>query len=291
MRRLQAIKLIMSVLAVFLILTLNSESYGQSSANQVGSSSPKAQSATSSDTYAPVGPTGYKILIPEIKMNRIIGNSKPRLPVTVPPESTLPESASDESVEKETPKQPSELSEQLKAEEPSESEAMLPFDHRHNKPAIPIDKEDSSKGFLIAVSLILATGTAFRVGNSYVVIKDKNGVCRVIKASKRTPSTIAGPFNSKEVAQRAKEKERPKASAQLSLPACNYIQLSLPVRRSRRSVTRVASATGRHVNSNVTLLRAPTSNIDALEKMVIVKGEQATQNNESKRSGEEARRL
>ncbi len=275
MRRLQAIKLIMSVLAVFLILTLNSESYGQSSANQVGNSSPKAQSATSPDTYAPVGPTGYKILIPEIKMNRIIGNSKPRLPVTVPPESTLPESASDESVEKETPKQPSE---QLKAEEPSEYATRLTLDHRYNKPAIPIDKEDSLKGFLIAVSLILATGTAFRAGNGYVVIKDKKGVCRVIKASKKTPSTIAGPFNTQEEAKRAKEKEHPKASAQLSLPVCNYIQLSLPVRRSRRSVTRGASAPRRLTDGNVTLLRMPTSNINALEKMDIVIGEQAAPN-------------
>ncbi len=273
MRRLQAIKIIMSVLAVFLVLTLNSESYGQSSANQVGSSSPKAQSATSSDTYAPVGPTGYKILIPEIKMNQIIGDSKPKPSVAVPAESTPPESASDESVEKETPKQPSELSEQLKAEEPSESATRLPLDHRHNKPAIPIDKEDSSKGFLIAVILILATGTAFRVGNSYVLIKDKNGVCRVIKASKKTPSTIAGPFKSKEVAERAKEKERPKASAQLSLPVRDYIQLRLPVRHYRMSVTRGASATGRLADGNVTLLRRPTSNTNAREKMHIVKGE------------------
>jgi hypothetical protein len=217
MKRLRAIKLITLVLTGFLVLSLNSASYGQSR-NQIGRSSPKAQSETSSDTYAPVGPSGYKILIPEMKMNQISGNSKPKLPVVGPPESTRPESASYESVEKETPKQPSEPSEQLKAEEPSESATRLTLDDPYNERAIPSYKQDSLKGFLIAVILVLGISTAFAAGNSYVVIKDKNGVCRVIKASKKTPSTIAGPFKTKEEAKRAKEKESLKASAQLSLP-------------------------------------------------------------------------
>ncbi|MDR3558346.1 MAG: hypothetical protein P4L61_02330 [Candidatus Pacebacteria bacterium] len=159
----------------------------------------------------------------------------------------------------------------------------MTLDRRYNKPAIPIDKEDSLKGFLIAVSLILATGTAFRVGNGYVVIKDKKGVCRVIKASKKTPSTIAGPFNTQEEAKRAKEKERPNASAQSSLPAPHYIQLRLPVCHHRRSVTRRASVFEMLPGGNVTLLKKPTSKTNAREKMHIVKGE-------SKKSGEDANR-
>ena len=115
MRPLQSTKIMMSVFAVFLVLTLNSEIYGQS-ANKIGSSSQKAQEATGSDTYCPIGPYGHKVLIPEIKINQIKVGSKPELSVAVPPESPPPESASDESVEKETPKQPSELSEHLKAE-------------------------------------------------------------------------------------------------------------------------------------------------------------------------------
>ena len=43
-----------------------------------------------------------------------------------------------------------------------------------------------------------------------MVIKAKNGVCRVIKAKEKTPATIAGPFKTKEEAQKAKEKECPK---------------------------------------------------------------------------------
>jgi hypothetical protein len=142
MRRLRAIEPIIAVLAAFLVLTLNSESLGQFSTNPIGSSSPKAQSERSSDTYAPVGPSGYKILIPEIKMNQIIGDIKTKPPVVIPPESTTPESTPDESVEKETPRQPHEPSEQTRVEDTHESATRLPFDHRYKKPTIPVDKED-----------------------------------------------------------------------------------------------------------------------------------------------------
>jgi hypothetical protein len=89
----------MSVFAVFLVLTLNSEIYGQS-AKEIGSSSPRAQSETRSNTYAPIGTTGYQVLIPEIKMHQIGGNSKPKPTVEVPPEPKRPESVSYESVKK-----------------------------------------------------------------------------------------------------------------------------------------------------------------------------------------------
>ena len=49
-------------------------------------------------------------------------------------------------------------------------------------------------GFLIAMIFVLKTVVAFAAGDSYVVIKDKNGVCKVIKAKEKTPTTIAGPF-------------------------------------------------------------------------------------------------
>ena len=52
-------------------------------------------------------------------------------------------------------------------------------------------------GFFIAVIFVLTTVVAFAAGDSYVVIKDKKGVCKVIKA---------------------KEKECPKASTLPSFP-------------------------------------------------------------------------
>jgi len=47
---------------------------------------------------------------------------------------------------------------------------------------------------------------------SYVVIKDKNGVCKVISSDHKTPKTIAGPFKTKEEAQKAKAEECAKAA-------------------------------------------------------------------------------
>ena len=74
-------------------------------------------------------------------------------------------------------------------------------------------------GLFVAIIFVLTTVVAFAAGDSYVVIKAKNGVCRVIKAKEKTPATIAGPFKTKEEAQKAKEKECAKASSQPSKPA------------------------------------------------------------------------
>jgi len=68
-------------------------------------------------------------------------------------------------------------------------------------------------GLFIAIIFVLTTVVAFAAGDSYVVIKDKKGVCKVIKAKNTTPATIAGAFKTKAEAQKAKEKECPKASS------------------------------------------------------------------------------
>ena len=67
-------------------------------------------------------------------------------------------------------------------------------------------------GLFIAIIFVLTTVIAFAAGDSYVVIKDKKGDCKVIKAKEKTPATIAGPFKTKEEAKKAKEKECPKPS-------------------------------------------------------------------------------
>ena len=74
-------------------------------------------------------------------------------------------------------------------------------------------------GFFMAVIFVLTTVVAFSADESYVVIKDKNGVCKVIKAQEKTPKTIAGPFKTKAEAEKAKEKECPKKSSEPSTPA------------------------------------------------------------------------
>ena len=71
-------------------------------------------------------------------------------------------------------------------------------------------------GFFTAIIFVLTSIVAFAAGDSYVVIKDKKGVCKVIKAKEKTLSTVAGPFKTKEEAKKAKEKECPKASSKPS---------------------------------------------------------------------------
>ncbi len=85
-------------------------------------------------------------------------------------------------------------------------------------------------GLFIAMIFVLTTVVAFAAGDSYVVIKDKNGICKIIKAQEKTPKTIAGPFKTKEEAQKAKEKECAKASSQPSKPTTPSSQTTTPRR-------------------------------------------------------------
>ena len=62
---------------------------------------------------------------------------------------------------------------------------------------------------VVAFSLTIAVVHA--AAASYVVIKDKNGVCKILEAVEKTPKTIAGPFKTREEAEKAKERECPKA--------------------------------------------------------------------------------
>ncbi|MGO8880275.1 MAG: hypothetical protein ACLQMS_12295, partial [Desulfomonilaceae bacterium] len=67
-------------------------------------------------------------------------------------------------------------------------------------------------GLFIAIIFVLTTVVVFAAGDSYVVIKDKNGVCKVIEAKEKTPATIAGPFKTKEEAEKGLAKACPKST-------------------------------------------------------------------------------
>ena len=71
----------------------------------------------------------------------------------------------------------------------------------------------NSKRLVVLLAVVFAlTITVLTASADYVVLKDKNGVCRVIESDHKTPATIAGPFKTKEEAQKAKAKECPKTS-------------------------------------------------------------------------------
>jgi hypothetical protein len=67
-------------------------------------------------------------------------------------------------------------------------------------------------GLFICVIFGISTLVAFADGESWVVIKDKDNVCKVIKAPDKTPDTIAGPFARKEQAEEALAKACPKTT-------------------------------------------------------------------------------
>jgi hypothetical protein len=66
----------------------------------------------------------------------------------------------------------------------------------------------------LALAFSLATVTSLYAASGWVVIKDKNGVCKVIEAKEKTPATIdgGGPFKTKKEAEKAKDKLCPKGA-------------------------------------------------------------------------------
>jgi len=71
---------------------------------------------------------------------------------------------------------------------------------------------------LFMVLVFLVTCSLASAAEMWVVIKDKNGICRVIKSDHKTPKTIAGPFNTEKEADAAKAKECAKGQHEKTSP-------------------------------------------------------------------------
>ena len=70
------------------------------------------------------------------------------------------------------------------------------------------------KHFVLVVLVTIFFLTAvfsFAAEDPWFIIKDKNGVCKVIQAKEKTPATIAGPYKTKDNAEKAKDKACAKA--------------------------------------------------------------------------------
>jgi len=52
--------------------------------------------------------------------------------------------------------------------------------------------------------------SAFAADKKYFVTKNKNGVCQVIQAKEKTPTSISGPFDKKQDAEKSKSDLCPK---------------------------------------------------------------------------------
>lgn len=64
--------------------------------------------------------------------------------------------------------------------------------------------------FFVLVIFAATSVLAVAADKKWFVTKDKNGVCKVIQAKDKTPTTIAGPFDKKPDAEKAKTEQCPK---------------------------------------------------------------------------------
>jgi hypothetical protein len=72
----------------------------------------------------------------------------------------------------------------------------------------------NSSVLFVVILFCLMSGIALAQKTQWFVIKDKNGVCKVIEAKEKTPATIAGPFKTREEAEKRKAKDCPKGDGQ-----------------------------------------------------------------------------
>lgn len=244
MKRILALGITISVLVTFWVVTQDSPSHGQQSGKRVAAPPSKSASQTNSDASALVGQFGYKIQIPEMPMKRIGISSKSELPVSVPQQSTPLKSipVPDKIVTKEAPAQPVETPKLPEAQKPVEPVNVMKVEKSESPSWLfvyigyynfiqELDKLKFSPTFFMLLIFVLVAAAGFSTKNGYVVIKNKNGVCRVIKTCKKTSSTIAGPFKTKERAKKAMEKAKQEASlALMTLPERDFVQLKLPIR-------------------------------------------------------------
>ncbi|MDD3471615.1 MAG: hypothetical protein AB7V04_12745 [Desulfomonilaceae bacterium] len=64
---------------------------------------------------------------------------------------------------------------------------------------------------VFVLAIFAATSVcAVAADKKWFLTKDKNGVCKVIQANDKTPTTIAGPFTKKSDAEKAKAEQCPK---------------------------------------------------------------------------------
>lgn len=64
--------------------------------------------------------------------------------------------------------------------------------------------------FFVLAIFAVTSALAATADKKWFVVKDSKGVCKVIQAKEKTPKSIAGPFDKKEDAEKAKTEQCPK---------------------------------------------------------------------------------
>ena len=72
---------------------------------------------------------------------------------------------------------------------------------------------------MVATVFALTAVCVFAAEDPWFIIRDKNGVCKVIQAKEKTPATIAGPYETQKKADEAKGKECATAEKEAKIKA------------------------------------------------------------------------
>lgn len=125
----------------------------------------------------------------------------------------------------------------------------------------------------LALFCTLILFSTFAVAESWVVIKDKQGVCEVVAAQGKTTGIIAGPFKTKEEAKNAQNKECPMEENSTKSPASYYetpvLYFNEPGPRDTGQVLECVRRRAKELNIKVVLL-ASVSGATALKARKIL---------------------
>ncbi len=111
--------------------------------------------------------------------------------------------------------------------------------------------------FLVVFCILILFST-FADAESWVVIKDKKGVCQVVAAQEKTTGIIAGPFKTKEEAKKAQAKECPTVENPTKTSASYYetpvLYFNEPGPRDTGQVLECVRRRAKELNIKVVLL-------------------------------------
>lgn len=134
----------------------------------------------------------------------------------------------------------------------------------------------ATKRFMVQLLVVFCTlmlFSAFAAAESWVVIKDKQGVCEVVAAQEKTTGIIAGPFKTKEEAKNAQKKECPMEEPPIKTSASYYetpvIYFNEPGPRDTGQVIECVRRRAKELNIKVVLL-ASVSGATALKARQIL---------------------
>ncbi len=134
----------------------------------------------------------------------------------------------------------------------------------------------TTKRFMVQSLVIFCTLillSTFATAESWVVIKDKKGVCEVVAAQEKTTGIIAGPFKTKEEAKNAQNKECPMQENPTKTSASCYetpvLYFNEPGPRDTGQVLECVRRRAKELNIKVVLL-ASVSGATALKARQIL---------------------